>query len=194
MSDRFVSSQYGHRSSAEVRSVLRTAALRFVQAARALPGVRRIALVGSFVTAKPFPKDVDVLVTVTDDMDLGELARLGRQMAGAVHAINGGADVFLSSPDGSYLGRTCPWRECGPGRRVRCGAEYQSGRLYLRDDHRAVTLPRTLIESPPVELWPTPFARLTVPQDIESLVLQLSIELQLAPSRLTPLAGDAGPA
>jgi predicted nucleotidyltransferase len=33
-----------------------------------------IALIGSIVTAKPTPKDIDLLVTVTDDADLTSLA------------------------------------------------------------------------------------------------------------------------
>jgi predicted nucleotidyltransferase len=34
---------------------------RFVVAARQIPSVRRIVLVGSIVTTKPNPKDIDVL-------------------------------------------------------------------------------------------------------------------------------------
>ena len=36
----------------------------FVQEAVRVPGVTRVALVGSITTAKPDPKDVDLLVTV----------------------------------------------------------------------------------------------------------------------------------
>ena len=36
-------------------------AARFVQAAGAIPGVLRVALIGSIVTDKPNPKDIDLL-------------------------------------------------------------------------------------------------------------------------------------
>ena len=36
----------------------------FVHAARQLPGITRIALIGSLTTTKPDPKDADLLVTV----------------------------------------------------------------------------------------------------------------------------------
>ena len=50
--------------------------LAFVRAAQQLPGVSRIALIGSLTTNKADPKDADLLVTVTDDTDLEPLARL----------------------------------------------------------------------------------------------------------------------
>jgi hypothetical protein len=171
MADRILSRQYGTRSSDEVRATLLAAALRFARGARSLSGVQRIALVGSLATAKPFPKDIDVLVTVAEDMDLRALARLGRELVGGAQVLNGGADVFLASPAGAYLGRTCPWRECWPGRRVRCGADYASGRPFLRDDLQAVRLPADLIVAPPVELWPDVRARAAVPSDVEAVLL-----------------------
>jgi hypothetical protein len=147
------------------------ACLRFVRGARGVAGVQRISLIGSLATAKPYPKDIDLIVTVADEMELDDLARLGRQLAGTIQRINGGADVFLSSPDGEYLGRTCPWRECGPGIRVRCGADYRSGRQYLRDDLHAVKLPRALIGSPSAELWPIARALVSVPPDVERALM-----------------------
>ena len=54
--------------------------LRFVRSAANLPGVLRIALVGSILTDRPDPKDVDVLVSVTDDAELAPLAALGRRL------------------------------------------------------------------------------------------------------------------
>ena len=46
------------------RHYLLMAVLAFVRAARSAPGVHRIALLGSLATAKPLPKDADVLVTI----------------------------------------------------------------------------------------------------------------------------------
>jgi hypothetical protein len=43
---------------------------RFVERARHLAGVERIALIGSLTTPKEHPKDADVLTTISDDVDL----------------------------------------------------------------------------------------------------------------------------
>jgi len=89
--------------------------LRFVRSAATLPGVLRIALIGSILTDRPDPKDVDVLVSVTDDAELAPLAALGRRLQGRLQSLNHGADVFLADGSGRYLGRTCSWKACGPG-------------------------------------------------------------------------------
>ncbi len=62
-----------------IRAHLLAGALLFVQAAAILPGVSRIALLGSLTTTKASPKDIDLLVTVADDADLTQLAALGRK-------------------------------------------------------------------------------------------------------------------
>ena len=51
--------------------------LAFVRSAQRLPGITRIALIGSLPTSKADPKDVDLLVTVTDDMDLAVIRQQG---------------------------------------------------------------------------------------------------------------------
>lgn len=63
-----------------IRAHLLAGALLFVQAAGALPGVSRIALIGSLTTSKASPKDIDLLVTVADDADLTQLAALGEKL------------------------------------------------------------------------------------------------------------------
>jgi hypothetical protein len=68
------------------RAGLLQAVAQFVREAAGLPGVLRIALIGSLVTAKPAPRDADVLVTVEDGMDLGKLARAGRRLKGPPRA------------------------------------------------------------------------------------------------------------
>jgi len=72
-----------------VRARLITEVLNLVRKARQLPGVVRIALIGSLTTSKPTPKDFDLLVTVMDEMDLAPLAKLGRKFNG--HAVNFGS-------------------------------------------------------------------------------------------------------
>ena len=66
------------RREEPIRGQMLAGVLRFVRAVEALAGVRRIALIGSIVTTKPNPKDVDLRVTVADDADLAPLARVMR--------------------------------------------------------------------------------------------------------------------
>ncbi len=54
----------------------------FVSAVTKLPGIRRVALLGSITTNKQNPKDIDFLVVVDNDIDLEPLARLGRRIKG----------------------------------------------------------------------------------------------------------------
>jgi hypothetical protein len=77
-----------------LREFLLREVLRFVRTASTIPGVTRIALVGSLATTKPNPKDADVLVSVTDDVDLARLATAGRTLKGRAQTRNSGADIF----------------------------------------------------------------------------------------------------
>ena len=156
-------------SVAEPRRPLLLAVLAFVLAARACPGVQRISLLGSILTAKAIPKDVDVLVTIDAAMDLARLARSCRRLVGQAQTINLGADIFLADTTGRYLGRICHFRECHP--RVLCHAQHCGQRDHLNDDLHIVTLSQELIASPPVELWPKVIRRLSVPADVEEALL-----------------------
>jgi hypothetical protein len=155
----------------DLRSHLLGLVLSFVQQAQACPGVQRIALVGSLATEKRRPKDVDVLVTVEDDVGLAPLAAAGRRLKGAAQSRNSGADIFLVNPAGEYVGRTCHWRNCRPGVRVSCDAVHCGLRPYLHDDLDTVRLDDTLISAPPIELWPTVVRRVRVPEDVETVLL-----------------------
>ena len=106
----------------------------FVTAARRIEGVRRISVLGSMLTTKADPKDVDLLLVVTDDADLTPLAKCGRRLKGHAQSINRGADVFLADERGQYIGRTCHWRDCRPGIRASCDARHCGQRPYLHDD------------------------------------------------------------
>jgi hypothetical protein len=156
-------------SVAEPRRELLLAVRSFVRAARACPGVLRIALLGSLVMSKAIPKDADVLVTIDSAMDLAELARAGRRLKGSAQTINLGADIFLADVTGRYLGRICHYRECHP--RVACLAQHCGRREHLTDDLHVVTLSKDLLAAPPVDLWPNVVRRLTVPADVETLLL-----------------------
>jgi len=156
-------------SVAEPRRPLLLAAYSFVRAASFLAGVRRISLLGSLVTAKAIPKDVDLLVTIDNTMDLTQLARAGRRLMGSIQSINLAADVFLADVAGRYLGRICYYRECRP--RAACRAEHCGHRQHLNDDLHVVTLSKDLLAAPPVDLWPKIVRRLVIPADVEEILL-----------------------
>jgi hypothetical protein len=154
------------------RERLMTEVLAFTQSASRLSGVTRIALIGSLTTDEPDPKDADLLVSVTEDMDLAPLAKLGRQLQGRTQSFRHGGEVFLADPDDHYLGRTCPWKRCGPGIRVSCDALHCGRRSYLHDDLQVVRLAEDLVAEPPIELWPLVLTRVPVPEDVERNLLQ----------------------
>ncbi len=160
----------GNGSEDAIRGQMLAGVLRFVRAVEPIAGVRRIALIGSIMTAKPTPKDIDLLVTITDDADLAPLAICARRLQGRLQGLNHWADVFLADERGRYLGRTCTWRECRPGIRVSCDALHCGQRPHLLDDLGDVRLTQALITHPPVELWPTVVRRSAVPRDVEELL------------------------
>ena len=108
--------KYGDKTSRDVRATLLSLLLEFVRETRGLAGVTRIALLGSLLTTKPFPKDADVLVTMGSDVDFERLAQLGRKLKGRAQGLNSGADIFLADASGVYVGRICHYRKCFPRR------------------------------------------------------------------------------
>jgi hypothetical protein len=153
--------------SQSIRSFLLLEVLRFVKYASRCEGVRRVALVGSLARQKADPKDADVLVVVEDHLDLAPLAAAGRRLKGRAQSRNKGADIFLADPHGAYIGRTCHWRECGPGIRASCDARNCGRRPFLHDDLDDVTLDAALITAPPLDLWPNVVCRVELPRDVE---------------------------
>ena len=156
-----------------IRDKLLDAAFWFVQAAAGLPGVQRIALIGSIVTYRPSPKDVDLLVHITNDADLAALAALARRLKGRLQSQNRGADVFLADERGQYLGRTCSWKVCRPGVRASCDALHCGRRPYLHDDLATVRLDDALVAAPPLTLWPDVVRRVKLPVDVERFLTRL---------------------
>jgi predicted nucleotidyltransferase len=154
-----------------VRSKLLTAVHEFLRSASRLSGVRRIALIGSLTTVKTNPKDADVLVTVAEEMDLTQLAKLGRRLKGSAQQINHGADIFIANPNGQYIGRTCHWKDCRPGVRVSCDARNCGLRPFLHDDLDTICLDSHLIAAPPMELWPQVIERSPAPPDVRETLL-----------------------
>jgi len=156
-----------------IRDRLLREVVRFVRSAVRVSGIRSVALIGSIVTGRPDPKDVDLLVVVDHDMDLAPLAACARRLQGHTQSFNRGADVFLADEHGRYLGRTCPWKNCGPEFRASCDALRYGVRRYLHDDLRAVRLRNEVIAAPPVQLWPAVERRCTLPGDVERILLEL---------------------
>ena len=160
------SSTYDPPPLPDLRNIMFAEVRRFVRLASEMEGIKRIALIGSLAADKEFPKDIDLLVTVSDDCDLAPLAELGRQLNGHMNSHGAGADVFLASERDEYLGRTCPWRDCGPGVRASCDAMHCGLRLYLHDDFSSVRLKEDVIAQPRVLLWPDMVAAADVPADV----------------------------
>ena len=146
---------------------------RFVTSVRQMPGAKSIAVLGSIVTTKPDPKDIDVLVVVADDADLTPLATASRRLQGHAQSFNRGADVFLADERRTYIGRTCHWRECRPGVRRSCDAVHCGRRAYLHDDLDAIRLNSSLVLSPPVKLWPHIERCGQLPPDVEEVAAEL---------------------
>ncbi|GMV21563.1 MAG: hypothetical protein AMXMBFR57_15120 [Acidimicrobiia bacterium] len=157
-----------------VRDWLLKESVRFVHEAQRVPGVRRIALLGSITTPKPVPKDIDFLVTVTDSCDLAVLAVRSRGLKGRLQAHNLTADIFLADERGRYIGRVCRWRECRPGKRMSCEAQHCGRRPHLYDDLGLVDLDPGLVAAPPLEIWPTLVRRGPLPADVEAWVSTVS--------------------
>lgn len=109
-----------------------------------------------------------MLISIERNADIAKLAALGRKLKGQGQNLNLGADIFLASADGEYLGRTCSYRECHP--RVSCRGSSCGAGKYLCDDLRVVTLSPSLIAEPPLELWPQRVARSELPADTASLL------------------------
>jgi hypothetical protein len=175
-----------------IRATFVEVGLWFAQAAAALPGVKRIAVIGSILTGRRDPKDIDFLVTVTDAADLSALAALGRRLIGRLQSHSHGADVFLANERGQYIGRTCSWVVCRPGIRASCDALNCGRRPYLHDDLNTVRLDDTVVAKPPLELWPVVVRRCEVPDDVERLVAGFdkphNQRVQRTHSRVTPRA------
>jgi len=153
-------------SDQDVRAFLIAEAFRFVDRIVAIPGLRRIAMVGSLTSSKVDPKDVDILITIDDEADLTALAIAARKLKGAAQTKNKGADVFLVNPSGQYIGRICHWRECGPGIRASCDARNCGQRHYLHDDLDDTNLDALLVKEPPLEIWPVVVYRQPAASDL----------------------------
>ena len=154
------------------RQHLLHAAASFVESMKTVHGVIRIALVGSIVTGKLNPKDIDLLVTVATNVELDRIAAAGRRLKGAAQTKNLGADIFLVNEHDQYIGRTCGWKICEPGIRIACRADNCGKRKYLKDDLTDLKLSNDLVKRPPLILWPRCEINMKVPSDVAQILLQ----------------------
>ena len=153
-----------------MRAPLLLAARDFVLGAAKLPGISRIALIGSLTTEKKEgPKDVDLLVTVGPTVAWKPLAVLSRKLMGRALTGGRGAEVFLADEGGEYAGRVCSFRE--PWRRVRCGARVCGVHPHQCDDQALLRLGTTTVNEPPLELWPRIRRRAELPRDVEDILV-----------------------
>lgn len=171
----------------DVRHRMLEKVLRFVRDASRVPGVCSISRLGSITTPKANPKDVDLLVVVSDAADLAPIAARGRQLEGRLQSLNHGADIFLANESGRYLGRTCSWRECRPGIRASCHADNCGRRPYLNDDLSSLRLSAETVAKPAARLWPQVERRCPLPADVDACLRQLG----MSPHTAFP-APDAG--
>ena len=151
----------------DYRSKLLILVKEFYQSAIKIKGIYRIALTGSLTTDKKKPKDADMLVTISDDMDLIHLAKIGRRLQGKACSISSGADIFLTNRELQYIGRICEWNDCRPGIRIRCDALNCGKRKYLHDDLNTVNLSKEITTNPPLILFPEVKRNSKIPIDVE---------------------------
>ena len=153
-------------SNEDVRAFLIAETFQFIERIIGIAGIRRIAMLGSLLSSKANPKDVDLLITVDDDADLSALAKSARRLKGMAQSKNKGADVFLANSVGQYIGRICHWSRCGPQFRATCDANNCGVRMYLHDDLDDINLDPLVIKEPPLEIWPSFVARQSVAKDL----------------------------
>jgi hypothetical protein len=145
--------------------------------------VRSVGLLGSIVTDRPDPKDIDLLLVITDETDVSVLADHARRLQGRAQQLNRGADVFLADERGAYLGRTCHWKHCGPGIRASCDALHCGRWPHLHDDLEDVQLDSRTVTAPAVTLWPQVVRRVVLPADVERMIDDLNTLPNTARSR-----------
>ena len=167
----------GHRSD------LLDATIRFITSVVEVPGIQSISLLGSIITDGSDPKDIDLLLTITDDTDISVLAAHARRLQGRAQQLNRGADIFLADERGTYLGRTCHWKECRPGIRAACDAFHCGRRPHLHDDLGDIRLDPRTVTAPPVTLWPQVIKRVVLPLDVERMIDDLDTLSNTACSR-----------
>jgi hypothetical protein len=76
---------------------------------------------------------------------------------------------------------------------MRCDAQHCGWRPYLHDDLAAIKLRKALIAQPPIVLWPEVITHVTVPKDVEALLLAPLREQQARSASAPRRVGKAVP-
>lgn len=161
----------------EYRTQLLELAKDYILLAKTIDGVNQISLIGSLLTNKIKPKDIDILCCIEDSLDLKDFAKISRRLQGKAGSIGGGADIFLSNNNNEYIGRICIWKQCRPGIRQSCDALNCGKREYLHDDLQVITIPKEVIEKPPLVIYPEVIINTVIPEDIEEILLSTFIKI-----------------
>lgn len=143
----------------------------FFLSAKEVRGLNQISIIGSLLTNKIKPKDVDILCCIEDTLELKYLAKISRRLQGKAGSIGGGADIFLTNNNNEYIGRICIWKECRFGIRQSCDAQNCGKREYLHDDIQVIKLAKELIENPPLIIHPKVIRNIEIPEDVEEILL-----------------------
>ena len=88
----------------EYRQNLIKLVLEFILSCKNIESIQRIANIGSLISNKIKPKDVDLLLNISEDMDLTHLAKISRTLQGKSGGLIGGADV--NAHDKEKIGET----------------------------------------------------------------------------------------
>lgn len=145
--------------------------LEFLLKCMHIVGVQRIAIIGSLISDKLKPHDVDLLVNISEDLDLTHLAKISRRLMGKSGGLSSGADVFLANVRNEYLGRICLWKDCRPGVRLSCDAQNCGKRKYLHDDLGTINLNKDIIENPSLIVFPNLIRNVSIPEDVENGII-----------------------
>ncbi|MFZ1289435.1 MAG: hypothetical protein WAR79_05065 [Melioribacteraceae bacterium] len=145
--------------------------LDFMLSCMKINGVQRIAIIGSLISEKVKPKDVDLLVNISDELDLTHLAKISRRLIGKSGALSSGADIFLVNTQNEYLGRICLWKDCRPGVRLSCDAQNCGKRKYLHDDLETIKLRNDIIDNPSLIIFPNVIRNKPIPNDVENGII-----------------------
>jgi hypothetical protein len=94
----------------------------FVRFVAPVQGIRSIPFMGMIVTKWADSKNIDLLVIVTETMDLAPLAACARWVQDRARSFSRGGDLFLADKGGHYLARTWLWKDCRSSIRASCDA------------------------------------------------------------------------
>ena len=152
-------------------------AFEFCRKAAEIKGVERIGMIGSITTTEQNPKDIDLVVTIGTNADMGILAKVGRQLQGRAQGLSSGADIFLVNDKQEYLGRVCHYSDCRPWIRASCQALNCGRNQYICDDLDSIRLDSDVVAHPPVVLYPQIIIQTQLPEDLSDALAHAKLHI-----------------